>query len=245
MIQGRENTQMNIEEEIDLGRLFLYLKKKLPLIIIAFFIGLTGAGVFTHFCIAPKYTATSKLYVVSASGKSVVNLDDLRLGTSLSADYKELLLTRPICMEVISDLKLDCTYGALRDMITVDSIEDTRVLVIRAVSTNPKEAKDIANSLADKAVTYLPKLMDITPPNIAEEAIEPTGKSSPSLTRHAMMGGILALVAAVGILTVLFLMDDTVKTAEDVEKLIGAMPLTSIPESRDASKDRQRKRRKG
>lgn len=37
MIQGRENTQMNIEEEIDLGRLFLYLKKKLPLIIIAFF----------------------------------------------------------------------------------------------------------------------------------------------------------------------------------------------------------------
>lgn len=60
-----------------------------------------------------------------------------------------------------------------------------------------------------------------------------------------MMGGILALVAAVGILTVLFLMDDTVKTAEDVEKLIGAMPLTSIPESRDASKDRQRKRRKG
>lgn len=85
----------------------------------------------------------------------------------------------------------------------------------------------------------------ITPPNIAEEAIEPAGKSSPSLTRNAMMGGILALVAAVGVLTVLFLMDDTVKTSEDVEKLIGAMPLTSIPESRDASKDRQRKRRKG
>ena len=245
MIQNGENTQMNIEEEIDLGRLFLYLKKKLLLIILAFFAGLAGAGAFTHFFIAPKYTAMSKLYVVSASGKSVVNLDDLRLGTSLSADYKELLLTRPICMEVIQELDLAYTYSELRGMITIDSIEDTRVLVIKVVSTDPKEAKDIANSLADKAVTYLPKLMDITPPNIAEEAIESAGKSSPSLSKNAMMGGILALVVVLGILTLLFLMDDTVKTSEDVEKLIGAMPLTSIPESREASKDRQRKGRKG
>lgn len=68
-----------------------------------------GAGVGTKCLITPKYTAVSKLYVVSASGKNIVNLDDLRLGTTLSSDYTELLKTRPICNEIISDLGLDYT----------------------------------------------------------------------------------------------------------------------------------------
>ena len=47
-----------------------------------------------------------------------------------------------------------------------------------------------------------------------------------------------------GILTVLFLKDDTVKTSEDVEKLIGVVPLTVIPENSDQSrKVRRRKER--
>ena len=52
----------------------------------------------------------------------------------------------------------------------------------------------------------------------------------------------LALIAVIGILTVLFVMDDTVKSSEDIEKLIGVMPLTVIPENID--KEKQGRRRK-
>jgi capsular polysaccharide biosynthesis protein len=233
----------NREEEIDLLELFQYLKRKLFLIILVFCVGLIGAGVYTKLCITPKYTATSKLYVVSSSGKSVVNLDDLRLGTSLSSDYVELLKTRPVCTSVIEDLGLDYTYAELRKMYDIECLEDTRILVITAVSTSPTEARDIANAVADKAITYLPKIMEITAPSIAEEAVEPTKKSSPNVTKNAMMGGLLALVLIVGIYTVLFVMDDTVKSAEDIERLTGVMPLTVIPED-DKQAGYFRRRRK-
>lgn len=127
-------------------------------------------------------------------------------------------------------------------MVSIDEVDNTRILIITVTSTDPVEAKDIANALADKAVTYLPKLMEITAPNVAEEAIEPQVQSSPSLAKNAVLGGLLALIAVIGILTVLFVVDDTVKSSEDIEKLIGVMPLTVIPENID--KEKQGRRRK-
>ena len=244
MDQSRENIIEDSQDETDIGELLRYLKTKWIVIVAVFLIGVIGAGVGTKCLITPKYTAVSKLYVVSASGKNIVNLDDLRLGTTLSSDYTELLKTRPICNEIISDLGLDYTVSQLKSMISIVPIEDTRLLTVSVVSADPEEAKNIANTLADKAVTYLPKLMGISAPNIAEEAITPAVPSSPSTKKNVALGGILALALIVGIYTVRFLMDDTVKTAEDVEKIIGVMPLTVILEYQDKDKKKQGRHRR-
>ena len=147
--------------------------------------------------------------------------------------------TRPMCEEIIEDLGLDYTTGKLKNMIDIQPVEDTRILTVSVVSHDPEEAKNIANAMANKAVTYLPKLMGISAPNIAEEAVLPKVPTSPSMSKNAVLGGLFALIVVCGILTVLFLMDDTVKTAEDIEKLIGVMPLTTILEWQDPTKKKQ------
>ena len=45
------------------------------------------------------------------------------------------------------------------------------------------------------------------------------------------MGGLLGLILCAGVLIVRYLMDDTIHTAEDMEKYFGLVPLTVIPES--------------
>ena len=122
--------------------------------------------------------------------------------------------------------------------------EVLKLLQVMTRDRRYEEIKNIANTLADKAVTYLPKLMGISAPNIAEEAITPTVPTSPSTKKNVALGGILALALIVGIYTVRFLMDDTVKTAEDVEKIIGVMPLTVILEYQDKDKKKQGRHRR-
>jgi capsular polysaccharide biosynthesis protein len=222
--------ETNEELEIDLLELFFYLRSRLIVLIVAFLVGALVAGSYTHFMITPTYQATSKLYMVSASSNSVVDLTDLNLGSSLSSDYKELLKIRPILEEVIDELDLDYGYGTLLNMMTISTISDTRILTITVTSTDPVEAKDISNLMAEKAVTYLPELMEAPAPNIAEYAIVPKGKSSPNMAKNTVYGALIGLLIAVGIYTVQFLMDDTLKTAEDVEKAFGVMPLSVIPE---------------
>lgn len=247
MEQKKEITRLrNNDEEmqIDLIEYMYYLKSKLLIILAVFLVGAAAAGAFTHYCITPKYTATAKVYLVAASGAKI-DLTDLSLGDSLSADYKELIQLRPIYNEVIEELGLDHTYKELQNMVSVSYVNDTRIMAITAESADPEEAKELANALAYKAVTYLPKLMDTSTPNIAEEAILPAAPSSPSLSGNIMKGGLLAAIIVLGILTVLFLMDDTVKTEEDVEKLIGALPLTVIPDGGKLTGKKPKKKRKG
>lgn len=257
MSQQTENMQIRQDEEmeIDLLELFFYLKAKLIWLIIAFVIGALAAFGITYFLITPKYQATSKVYMVSASSDSIVDLTDLNLGTSLSTDYEELLKIRPIFEEIIEDLDLDYTYEELLSMTSIAAINKTRLLGITVESTDPVEARDVANALADKAVTYVPEVMETATPNIAELAIVPKHKSSPSLAKNTIIGALLGMILVAGVLVVRLLMDDTFKSAEDVEKAFGVMPLTIIPEGNltgiddkaeeQIRKEKKKKRRKG
>jgi capsular polysaccharide biosynthesis protein len=239
MNQQYDLRQEDGEMEIDLLDLFSYYRHRILWIIGAFIIVALLAGLVTQFLITPQYTATSKMYMVSSSSGSAVDLSDFTIGQSLSSDYVELVKTRPIINQVIKELDLDYTYEDLMNMLEVSVVTDTRILTMSVTSADRQEAMDIANLLAEKAEEELPKLMDTPEPHIAEKAILPTEKSSPSLSRNVLLGALLLTLLVLAIFTVLYLMDDTIKSAEDVEKYFGVLPLTVIPEGKIEGLDKK------
>jgi capsular polysaccharide biosynthesis protein len=115
-------------------------------------------------------------------------------------------------------------------MIDLGVVTGTRIVIISTTSTDPYEATIISNETARVSKVQLPKVMDAPAPTIVEEAVVPKYKSSPSLKRKTVVGALALLVCVLAILTVKYLLDDTIKTSEDVEKEFGVMPLTVIPE---------------
>ena len=228
---GQRNIQpLDDVQEIDLIDLFGYYMSRLWLLIAAVVIGAVIAGAYTHYMIPDRFTAVSRMYMISASSSSVVDLSDLNIGASLSNDYVELMESRPIIEDVITELGLEYTYEQVLNMIKLDVVTNTRIIKISATSTDPEEAMNIANQMARIAKIRLPKIMDAPSPSIAEEAVLPTQKSSPSLSRNVMMGSLVLLFLVLAFLTIQYLMDDTIQTSEDVEKEFGILPMTVIPE---------------
>ena len=244
--EKNQPVQMDDEAEIDLLELFYYLRKRLIWLVLAFIIGGIIVGTVSYYLITPKYEATAKAYMVSASSDSLINLSDLNLGTSLSEDYEEMRRIRPIYEKIIEELDLDYTYEDFLKLIEISTVGNTRVLQITVETEDPEESKNIANLLADNAENYLPDLMETSEPNVAEYAILPEKPSSPDIVMNTMIGAIAALVLLGGIFTVRFVMDDTFKSAEDVERIFGVMPLTVIPESgsKELKSKKHRKKRK-
>ena len=236
------------EMEIDLLELFSFYMTKIWWIIGAFLIGALLAGMITKFAITPRYTATAKMYMVSSSSQSVVDLTDLNIGQTISGDYVELLKTRPIVEDVIQDLNLQYSYGQVVSMMNLSVVNNTRIIQIKVTSTDRKEAMNIANALAEKGVKELPKLMETPAPHIAEYAIVPVSRSYPSFTKNTMIGALLAMLLMIAIFTVQFLLDDTFKTADDIQREFGVMPLTVIPEGKieglDSTEEKSKRRRK-
>lgn len=217
--------------EIDLVELLYFFLSKIVFIISGFVIGGIVAGIVTFFFITPLYTGTAKLYMVSSSKGSVVDISDLNIGTSLSSDYEQLVRTRPIIESVIEDLELPYTYDQMLEMLSVSTISNTRILVLKFTSPDRQEAMKVANAIAEEAVTRLPKVMDTPEPHIAEEAIVPERRSSPSYTKNILISAIAVMLFVMGVLTVIYMMDDTLDSSDDVEKAFGITPLTVVPES--------------
>ena len=230
------------EIEIDLLELLGFFYSHIIWIILGFLTGAVIAGLVTFYLITPKYTATSKMYMVSSGSQSVVDLTDLNIGQSLSSDYVELLKTRPIVESVIKEQGLDYDYNEMLDMLQLSVISGTRIIAIKATGPDSTEAMNIANALEEKGVSELPKLMETPQPHIAEYAIIPVNPSSPSLSRNVMFGALIGMIVILGILTIRFLMDDTFKYAEDIEREFGVMPLTVIPEGKIAGAESDRRK---
>ena len=232
----QQQTHRETEEEIDLYELFFLFRQKIKGIAISRILGGLVVGLFTFFFIAPKYQATSKLYIVSASNDSVVNLTDLQIGASLTADYEQLILSRPVLESVIQSLGLDITTKELKESLEISNPANTRILDITATSTDPALAKDIANEVARLAVEWLPEVMESNTPNIAEDAIQPTQKSSPSYSTNMVMGALLAALGYMAVVFIQFISNDTIRTEEELEHYFGILPLAAIPED-DACND--------
>ena len=229
--------QMNVNQseqnttEIDLVEVFYLLWGHILQIIACLLVGAVLAFGFTYFFVTPTYQASASIYIVSASNDSIVNLTDLQIGSQLTADYQELMLSRPLLQDVIRNLKLDTDYKSLAQQVSITNANDTRILKVTVTDTDPQQAADIANELIKQACIYLPKVMETETPNLVEDAVVPSRKASPSYSKNTALGALLGVVLCCGVLLVQYLMNDTFVTPDDISRYFGVQPLATIPEA--------------
>ena len=238
-------TNQDDEIEIDLKELFYVIKRKLWIILLTGIVGAVGFGLFTAMVMKPVYTSSTMLYIVNKT-TTLTSLTDLQLGTQLTKDYKVLVTSRPITGQVMTNLDLNLSHEQLVKKIKVDNPTDTRILTISVEDTDPYMAKSIADEFASVASARMAEIMDSAPPNIVEEAYLPTQKTKPSITKNTMIGGLAGVFLAGAIILVLFVMNDAIKTPEDVEKYLGLNTLATIPvfEGETGAKKKKSKRKK-
>lgn len=217
-----------VETEIDLVELGYTVLDKIKYVILATLLGLLVAGVYTFKYAVPLYEAQAKLYVLN-SNDSVVNLSDLQLGNYLASDYIELFKTWEVKEMVRKNLDLPYSYAQLGGMVSVTNPSNTRILNITATSPDPQEAVSIANEYAAVISDYVARIMAAERPNVMSEAILPKSPVSPNKARNLLMGMLIGMVLSVGLIVLRFVMDDTIKSVDDVEKYIGLPVLGIIP----------------
>lgn len=229
---GMMNQEIQDDEvTIDLMELFSALwAKKTIIILSAVFMALV-AFVGTKMFVTPKYTSVTKLFVMTKNDDTSASATytDLQTGSMLTKDYMELVKSRPVLEKTISKLKLDVTPEELAGMITTETPTDTRIMSISVTDNDPKEAKQIADTLRKAVSVQITEIMNADSVNTVEEGNLPTSPSSPNVKKNMMLGALLGLVISMGFIVLISVLDDTVKTPEDVEKYLGLNVLTSIP----------------
>ena len=224
--------------EIDLLELVGVFLNEAHAVIMCALLGALILNAYSYFLIHPTYEAMSKLYIVSASKDSVVDITDLNLGTSLTADYEELIMSYPVLDQVMERTQAeagisfdDMNAEDFAQYISLENPSNTRLLNIKVETEDPKLSQIIANAVADVSIEYLPRTMSISKPNVAQVAKSPEDKAGPSYVVFSLAGALLGAFAVCAFLTFFYVIDDSLRSGEDLEKEFGVVPLAKVPES--------------
>lgn len=173
---------------------------------------------------------------------------DLQSSSLLTKDFKILITSRSVTETVVSDLKLDIKPEALTKMIDVEIPTDTRVLNINVTSEDPLLSKKIADKVAEISSKQITNIMQVENVSVIEEGNVPTNAVKPNLKKNSAIAGLAGLFLSIAFVVIRLIMNDTIHTAEDVERYLGLSTLSLIPKSEaidDASDNLKKKKHHG
>ena len=247
-----EKTQeFDDEIEIDLRELLAVLLSQWLLILVVTVLGGGIAFGVSHYMIVPQYESTAQLYVLSKS-TSITSLADIQTGTSLTNDYMVVVEGRPVLEQVIVNLSMNESYHSLKSKVTLNNPSNSRILEITVRDENPAMAKKIADEIADVGSTFIAAKMVQDAPMIIQKGYADGEPVSPNIIKNTLIGAVLGAFLAMAIIVISYLFNDTIMTAEDVEKKLGLNVLGTLPleeaeddgEGRSGNKKGIRKKRK-
>ena len=230
------------ENEIDLMELArVYLAKWYWILLAAVVLGAAAFGYFKFF-VDPTYESKTQIYVVgqSQSGGSVTYAD-LQLGSQLGKDYVVLVKSRSVIERVISEMGLNTTYKKFLGRLEVSVVSDSRMMSISYTDKDPQRAKQVADKIREVVCERIQEVMKVESVQVVDDANLPQEPVGPRKLRNSVLAALVGAILVMGILTVQFLLDDRIKTAEDVEKYLGLSVLGSIPLNSAVKKDKRGK----
>lgn len=200
------------------------------------------ALIYTKATTTPVYTSSTKMYILSKTEDSAaVNSSDMSLSATLATDYAQLIKDRTVMESVVSELGLSMSAEALASKVSVTLPNSGRIVTISVSDPDPYMASKLANQVRDMGAMHIQEVMDTGAINVVEEANIPKTQTLGSYKRNGMMGMLAGMVIAMAIIYIRFLMNDTIRRPEDVERYLGVSVLGSIPMMDTGKKGKKKK----
>ena len=232
----KENQNQTQNTEIDIVGILRALWTKAWLVAIAIIVGGAIGFIYSKGFIAPTYDSTVSIYVINNANDQAITYTDTQLSLQVVRDYKELITCREVLQRTIDKGSLTCTPAQLKKMISMSNKESTRIIDITIRNTDPDEAFHIAMTLCDVSSDYIQGIIGLEAVKQLGDASRPKTQSGPSVSRYTIVGALIAALIVIIILVIIFLLDNTIKSSEDVERYLGWPTLASIPMRKEKTK---------
>ena len=221
-------------DSVDLRQLMNIILKRLWLIIILPIVAAAASAYWTFFVLDPVYEANTTLFILNRQQDPELALaySDIMVGQLLVKDYRELVKSRVVTSAVIKRMQLDgISPDGLAAKISVNSRNDTRIIEIRVRDKDPRMAGKLADAVAEEFKVKIRELMKVENVDVIDKAQIPSAPTGPRTLVNIAAALFLGLFAAAGLAFIMDYLDDTVKTAEDIESQMDLPVLGTIPKS--------------
>ena len=222
-------------EELDLKELFeMFWNKKIKIILIVAIFAVIGV-IYSIGFVVPEYTAFTKLVLAGQSSDptgnttEAITTTDLTINSKLVGTYSELVTSNDVVRQVITNTGINISEEALKSSIEVSSVEDTDVIKISVTNQNPTYATKLTNETAKAFMEKVAEIYNINNVHVVDEAEEPQSPSNVNHLKDVIIFTFIGVVVAVAYVLIANMLDNTIKTREEVERLFKIPVIAEIP----------------
>ena len=226
---------------IDLRDLFRALLAKIWILALVAILCAGLAFGYTKLFTEPWYQSQAALYVISNNMNSS---SDVTVANFLARDCIALIQDHNMLNHALARLRAnnvnipsEMTYKELAKKISLTlSSEDSRMIVITVTDEDPKVAKAIADAICDVAKNEINEVIGgergegrINPVGGENPATLPSNQAGPSLAKNVAVAGLIGLLVSAAAVILVYVLDDKIKNADQVQHVLGLSTLGMIP----------------
>ena len=213
--------------EISLQDIYSLFVRKIKWIAAIAALCVVTATVLTLFFIAPKYTSSVTMLVTSYGDRanSSVQYAEIEASRSLVKSYAKLITSSRILSKVQPELGTEFSVEQLRSMMSVQTVNDTQIIVVHVETPSALLSAEVGNALAEVVPAEVAKMEIGGKIDVIDYAYVPLSQSSPNLILNII---IAAFVGAVGSYICFFVaerLDTVVREEEDLSENFGDIPI--------------------
>lgn len=220
-----------MEETISLKELFHTLKKRITLIISITLFAMIISALVSYFVLTPEYKSSTQILVnQTKDDQSVYNYNEVQTNVQLISTYSVIIKSAAILNNVKNELNLDYSVSELNDKITVESAQNSQIMTVSVTDPDPVIALNIANKTAEVFEKEIKEIMSVDNVSILPLADDQENQSpvSPNPPLNIAIAAAIGLLIGIGLAFLLDYLDNTVKTEQDIEKLLELPVLGAI-----------------
>lgn len=221
-------------EELDLKELLqLFWEKKMQIFLIMAIFAVIGV-IYSFGFVTPKYEASTSLLLATDSSSNnivteTITATDVTINSKLVSTYSKLVESSKIVRKVISNLSLDIEEESLKKNISVTAVEDAEMIQIAVKNEDPVIATKIANETAKVFIECVKEYYGMENVHIVDEAEIPQQPSNINHIKDIIIFLFIGAVIAGIYVLISNMIDTTIKSEEDIEKIVGLTVLATIP----------------
>lgn len=219
-----------MEETISLKDLVHTLKKRWSLIVIITLLAITVSAGISYFLVTPIYQNSTQILVnQSKSEEKIFNISDVQTNLDLINTYN-VIIKSPVILDIVrEELNIRESVEALTGKITVQSQQDSQVVNITVQDESPIMAAKIANKTAEVFQKEIVEIMNVDNVNILAKAMGDKEQApiKPSPLLNMAIALVVGLMASIGLVFLLEYLDNSIKTEQDIEKIL-ELPVLGV-----------------
>jgi capsular polysaccharide biosynthesis protein len=195
------------------------------------------------YVLKPTYQASTQVLVNQATSKNVDEIANItQLNTQLISSYIDFIKSPMVLNGVKDELNLHISNKKLSEQITIDHNENSQFITITVRNENSKTVSEIVNKVAVLSKDQAMKLMKGSNIQVLTEPSQSL-KVFPKPLPIAAITTLVSLMVGIGGAMLREYLDNTVRSEQDIQELIGLPIIGHIElESRKMKRNQKQSR---